>query len=135
MSMERVKEIEERHKDWVEQQNGMIASEDIEEFTQHANDIQFLIDTVKQQNEQIEELKSVRKRDLEEAEKVIDEKEQRIEELVQANAIGNGHVKACEERIEYLEKALHEIVNIYHNAIPVVAPNDMKKVAELALNK
>jgi len=54
--VKRVEKIERSHKQWVNQQNGIIPSEDIEEFERHANDIQFLIDTVKQQEMQINQL-------------------------------------------------------------------------------
>jgi len=105
-------------------------------------DVQFLVDTVKQQNEQIQqiqgnlkpnvifpELQEVIKQQDEqikeyknllhgsklmndEAIDQMEQKDQRIEELEQENARGNGHVKACEEHIGKLQQDNERLENL-----------------------
>jgi len=142
VSLDKVDVIDSRSK-FTETENSIEIHLDI-------NDYKWLIGTVKQQNEQIKELQKdvkeweeVDKAWSEVSNKAIDKKDQRIEELEQANARGNGHVKACEERIEELEKALEfyangknyetDVINQWEPITPIL--KDEGEKAKQALNK
>ncbi len=100
MSMERVKEIEE----CIEWAKNHLVNPPANLETE---DIQFLIDTIKQQNEQIKGVTYWRDFYFRKSR----ERNQRIEELEQSNIEGWDYAKTYSDRAEKLEKVLKEIVD------------------------
>ncbi len=102
MSMERVKEIEE----CIEWAKNHLVNPPANLETE---DIQFLIDEYKR------------------LQGAVKQQSEQIEELEQANARGNGHVKACEEKITQLEGQLNT-----KNALYLSASRDRDKLYNVA---